>query len=132
MEIFFFLLVFLVAWLAFGALVAAGVGLVLGVIVAYFTRQVRESRRELVRAARWFPFKCLMWIAMVFVSYHAVNVTIRHVASLRGDSWTCELPNGYALAMIDWTDAGWVYDPRIRGFGVIEGLGDQEGSVSGV
>jgi hypothetical protein len=132
MDIVFFLLLFFAAWIALGTLVAAGVALVLGRTTAFLTRHVREDRREVIRAARWLPFKCLLWIAVVFVSYWAVNIGVRHNTSLRGDTLTCQLPNGYAVAMIDWTDEGWLYDSRIRGFGVIEGLGDQQGSISGV
>jgi hypothetical protein len=132
MERFLFFLAFLVAWIAFGAVVAAGAGLVIGSFAAFFTRHVSEGRQEVIRAARWFPFKCLMWLVIVFLFYRVVNVAVRHNTSIRGDAWTCQLPNGYALSMIDWTDAGWVYDARIQGFGVIESIGDQEGSVSGV
>ncbi len=129
MEIAFFFLVFLLAWIAFGALIAAGAGLVLGWIAEFFTRNVKDGRREAIRAIRWSPLKCFIWVAIVFMFYSVINVALRHNISLRGDAWTCQFPNGYGILMIDSTDSGFIYDTRIQGFGHYDGIGDQEGTV---
>jgi hypothetical protein len=131
MEIFLFLLFFLVVDLALCAVLAIVAGFVLGWVAEFFIRHATEGRREAIRAVRWLPFKCLMSVAIVFISYQVVNVAVRHNTSLRGDVWTCRFPNGYGILMIDSTYEGFVYDTKIRGLR-IEGIEDQEGTVGGV
>jgi hypothetical protein len=77
-----------------------------------------------------FPFLCLGWGGAVFVFQWIVNETVFHRDPGIGDAWTCPLPNGYALLMIDVPDQGWVYNPKTQAIG--EGVGEQEDAVSGV
>ena len=60
------------------------------------------------------PFACLGWVGGVFIFYAVVNEMAFHRDPGIGDGWTCPLPNGYAIEMIDVTDRGFVYNPRTQ------------------
>jgi hypothetical protein len=49
-----------------------------------------------------------------FIAYAVINDLVFHRDPGLGDSWETPLPNGYALAMIDVTDEGTVYDPKTQ------------------
>jgi hypothetical protein len=96
-------------------LVGATIGsVVLPGIVSGFTNRPAEDCRRLIRTTRLFPFACLGWAAGVFVFYAAVEGIVFHQDPGIGDGWTCRLPNGYAIEMIDVTDQGFLYDPKTQ------------------
>ncbi len=80
----------------------------------YFTQGTVQRSRRLIWAIRLFPFACLGWAGGVFVFYAVVNEMAFHRDPGIGDGWTCPLPNGYAIEMIDVTDRGFVYNPRTQ------------------
>jgi hypothetical protein len=109
----------------------AGIGmLVLGGSTAYLTRGVAKGRRRAIMAAGLFPFACLGWGALIFLVQWVVNESVFQRDPGLGDTWTCPLPNGYALLMIDVTDEGWIYNPKTQGTN--GGVGEQEDAVAGV
>ncbi len=119
----------LVIWAVFGA-VLAGVGtLVLGGLTSFLTRGAEEGRRQAITSARVFPFACLGWAALMFIFQAFVNGALLHRDPGLGDSWNRPLPNGYAIAMIDVTDQGLVYNPKTqRG----NSISEKEDAVGGV
>ncbi len=104
----------LIFWGVVGLIGATIGSAILPRIASYFTQErVRRSRR-LIWAIRLFPFACLAWAGGVFIIYAVVNEMAFHRDPGIGDGWTCPLPNGYAIEMIDVTDRGFVYNPRTQ------------------
>lgn len=119
----------LILWAVVG-LVVAGIGAaVLGTLSALATRGVKRGRKLVIVAASVFPFLCFGWMGVVWGTQAFVNETYFHRDVGLGDTWTCPLPNGYAVLMIDTPDEGFVYNPKTqRGSAV----GEQEDAVAGV
>lgn len=104
----------LIIWAVVGVILA-GIGiLVLGRATDYFTRGVERGRRKAMIAAALFPVVCLGWAGTVFVFQWAVNEGLLDRDPGLGDSWTCPLPNGYQLLMIDVPDEGCIYNPKTQ------------------
>ena len=112
-----------------GAAIAANAALVFGLTTAYLTRGAQRSRKRLILVASLFPLVCFGWAAAVSAFQAVINETVFHRDAGLGDTWTCPLPNGYALLMIDTTDQGFVYNPRTQPGG---GVGEQEDAIAGV
>ncbi len=94
-------------------LIGASIGsLVLPRIASHFTRATGKNSRRVILVTRLFLFACLVWGGGTFVAYAIVNEAVFHRDPGIGDGWSCPLPNGYALEMIDVTDRGIVYNPR--------------------
>ena len=111
-----------------GLVLSAVGGLILGFAAAYLTRGAGRRRKRLIVGASLFPLACLGWLGTVFTFQAVVNENVRHRDPGLGDMWTCPLPNGDALMMIDTTDQGWVYNPKTQSGGVSE----QDDAISGV
>ena len=97
--------------------------------MGYLTRGAQHGRKSLILAASLFPLVCLGWAAAVFAFQAVINESILHRDAGLGDTWTCPLPNGYALLMIDTTDQGFVYNPKTQPEG---GVGEQKDAIAGV
>ncbi len=120
----------LIVWAVVGTVLASVAALVLGGITALLTKGAAAGRcRRTILAARIFPFVCLGWAAFLFVFQASVNGFLLHRDPGLGDSWSCPLPNGYAITMIDVTDQGWVYNPKTQNEGVVS---EQRDAVAGV
>lgn len=116
-------------WAVVGG-VLAGIGaLILGCAAAYLTRRVHLGRKKFILAATLFPIVCLGWAGTIFIFQASVNEIVFHRDAGLGDAWTCPLPNGYALLMIDTPDHGWVYNPKTQPKGVVAGQDDAIGGV---
>ena len=117
-------------------LVLAGAGTLLSVfLVRWLTRNANGkaeglARKRIVRNAGLFPFGCLLWAGFVFIFQGYINDEYLHRDVGLGDSWSCPLPNGYALLMVDVDDSGSVYNPKTQGeYGSV---GDRNDAVLGV
>lgn len=73
---------------------------------------------------------CLIWAGAVFAFQAFINEAVLHRDAGIGDTWTCPLPNGYALLMIDVSDQGAVYNPRTQT--ASDGVTDQDDALDGV
>ena len=71
-----------------------------------------------------FRSACLGWAGGVFVFYAVVNEVVFHRDPGIGDAWTCPLPNGYAIEMIDVTDRGSLYNPKTQDINSRDALSD--------
>jgi energy-coupling factor transporter transmembrane protein EcfT len=95
--------------------IAATVGaIVLGAINYFLTRQFWPKSKYAVIASVVFPYVCVGFAGVWFISYAVINSTVFHRDPGLGDSWETPLPNGYALMMIDTTDQGTVYNPKTQ------------------
>lgn len=118
----------LLIWGVVGLVLACVGALVLGTAATFLTRKATKDRSLTLFAAVAFPFACLGWAALLFAVQAFVNGAMHRDPGL-GDTWTCPLPNGYAILMIDVTDHGWIYNPKTQpGSGVSE----QDDAVDGV
>ena len=104
----------LIFWGVVGLIGATIGSAILPRIASYFTQGAVQRSRRLIWAIRLFPFACLVWAGGVFIFYAVVNEMAFHRDPGIGDGWTCPLPNGYAIEMIDVTDRGFVYNPRTQ------------------
>lgn len=104
----------LLIWAVIGFSFAAVGTVALGSTAAYVTRRAQFGRDRLIVAARVFPFACLGWAAVVFISQATVNETVFHRDPGIGDAWQGPLPNGYAILMVDMPDRGCVYNPKTQ------------------
>lgn len=105
----------LLVWTVVGAALASVASLLLGGAVGFLTRDaVSATRKRIIFAARLFPFACLAWAACIFLFQAAINTTLFHSDPGFGDSWNCQLPDGYALLMVDTPDEGVVYNPKTQ------------------
>ncbi len=95
-------------WAIVGGVLAALGAATLGGAAAILTRGVSTSGRQVIRAARLFPFACLGWLGLVFVFQAVVNEGFLHRDLGIGDTWHAPLPNGYQVMMIDVTNSGTV------------------------
>ena len=118
----------LLIWVVVGIVLACVGMLVMGVLATFLTRKATRDRSLAVLASLAFPFACLGWAVLLFVFQAFVNGAIHRDPGL-GDTWTCPLPNGYAIVMIDVTDYGWVYNPKTQPDG---GVTEQDDAVAGV
>jgi len=118
----------LLGWAIVGIFLAIVGSVILGLLTAFLTRGVDRGRKRVVVAAIAFPFACLMWAGLVFIFQALVNGATGRDPGL-GDGWNCPLPNGYAIAMIDVTDRGWVYNPKTQSDGSIM---ESQDAVAGV
>jgi hypothetical protein len=118
----------LLFWAVTGTILASVVALVFGSLTAILTRGSPRRRRAIVLSSA-FPFICLGWAGALFIFQAIVNEGVLHRDVGLGDTWSCPLPNGYAITMIDVTDQGWVYNPKTQSGG---GIGEQEDAVAGV
>lgn len=101
----------LIFWGVLGLIGATIGSAILRQIASDFTQgRVRSSPQ--LRAIRLFPFACIVWAAGVFISYAVINEVAFDRDAAIGDGWTCPLPNGYAIQMIDVSDHGSIYTPR--------------------
>lgn len=120
----------LLFWAIGGTIFSALAAIVFGGSAAVFTRGASEGRRPVIVAAALFPFACLIWGGVIFVFQALVNEELLHRDPGLGDAWSCPLPNGYRIMMIDVTDYGWVYNPKTQA--TPDGVGEQEDAVFGV
>jgi hypothetical protein len=112
-------------------LIGATVGSVtLPRVASHFTQGAGKDCRRLLLAMRLFPFACLAWASAVFVFYAVVNEIVFHRDPGIGDGWTCPLPNGYAIEMIDVTDRGFLYNPKTQDINL--GLHESRDAISDV
>ena len=118
----------LLVWAVVGTILASVGALVFGGVTDLLTSGAREGCRKTIFAACAFPFVCLGWAGLVFLFQAAVNGFLLQRDAGLGDWWQCPLPNGYAIAMIDVTDQGWVYNPKTQP----DDIHDQEDAVAGV
>jgi hypothetical protein len=95
-----------------GSVIAALIGCVLGIAAFLLTRHARSGRLRVLIAACILPFASLVWSGLAFGFQAAVNERVMHRDFGLGDAWTCPLPNGYSVLMIDSTDYGWVFNPQ--------------------
>lgn len=110
----------LLIWAVVGIILACIGALVVGAAATFLTRGATRDRSLTLLASFAFPFVCLGWAALLFVFQAFVNGAMHRDPGL-GDTWTCPLPNGYAILMIDDTDHGWIYNPKTQpGSGVSE------------
>jgi hypothetical protein len=114
----------LIFWGVVGLIGAAVGSTILPRIASHFTQGTGKNCRELIVAIRLFPFVCLGWAAGFFVFYAVVNEIVFHRDPGIGDGWTCPLPNGYAIEMIDVTDRGFLYNPKTQDINSIDALSD--------
>jgi hypothetical protein len=122
---------FVLLFLAIGGTIFSGLAaIVVGGTAAVFTRGATEGRRPVIVAAALFPFASLLWGGLIFIFQAVMNEELLHRDPGIGDEWSCPLPNGYRISMIDVTDYGWVYDPKTQV--TPDGVGEQEDAVSGV
>jgi hypothetical protein len=119
----------LLIWAVVGIVLAGTGALVLRCTAAYLTRGAQRGRKTLILATSLFPFACLGWAAAVFAFQAIINEAVPHRDAGLGDTWSCPLPNGYALLMIDTTDQGFVYNPKIQLDG---GVAEQEDAIAAV
>ena len=117
----------LLMWAVVGTVLACVGALIFGATTMFLTRKATKDRTLTLFASIAFPFGCVGWAALLFVVQALVNGTMHRDVGL-GDSWDCPLPNGYAITMIDFTDRGWVYNPKTQS----GGLSDQDDAVSDV
>ena len=104
----------LIFWGVVGLFAAFLGAAVLRRLVRHIARGGDQDSGRLLRAATIFPFACLAWAGAVFVLYAVVNESVFNRDPGIGDSWTCPLPNGYAIEMVDVTDRGWLYNPKTQ------------------
>jgi len=100
-----------VFWALFGAVVATIGSVILRAIAKRLTRNAAGNSSRLLWTAVLLPYFCLAWAAAVFAGQWMVNERFFHRDPGIGDLWTCPLPNGYAMEMIDVPDEAWVYKP---------------------
>ncbi|MGC2638447.1 MAG: hypothetical protein WA294_14780 [Acidobacteriaceae bacterium] len=95
--------------------IAALVGaVVLGSVIGRLVSRSNPRREMAVSVGRLFPFACVAYAGLWFISYALINYQCFHRDPGLGDSWESPLPNGYALLMIDVTDEGTVYNPNTQ------------------
>lgn len=104
----------LIFWGMVGLMGASIGSAILPGIASHFTFGRARGSRRLIWALRLFPFACLFWAGGAFMFYAVVNEFVFHRDPGIGDGWTCPLPNGYALEMIDVTDRGFIYNPKTQ------------------
>jgi hypothetical protein len=121
--------VFLI-WAAVGLVLATAAAIILSTATALLTRGVPRGRLESVLAAFALPFACLAWAGLIFIFQAIVNEAALDRDVGLGDTWHCPLPNGYHLLMIDVTDHGVVYDPKLQK--TPGAVADSDGAVSDV
>ena len=109
------------------SVLAAGCSLVFGLATRWYLRGTVAGRTRLVVLAAVFPFLCVAYAGAWFVAYAFINDTVFHHDPMLGDGWYTNIPNGYAIDMIDVTDQGTVHPTS----GPDNGLNNPEG-VSGV
>jgi hypothetical protein len=109
MGIFFVLIIYAVV---------GGVAVVIGGSALYITAWLllknSTERSIFARRAAFFPLKCALWAALIFVVQAVVNVTLLHRDVGLGDGFHIPLPDNYAISYIDVTDYGFVYNPRTQ------------------
>jgi hypothetical protein len=120
----------LLFWAVIGTVLATLGGLVLAGATAFVTRHVQRGRKRVIVAAALFPTACLVWAGTVFVFQAAINEMVLQRDPGLGDEWTCPLPNGYALLMIDVTDHGTVFNPKTQP--IDGGIAEQDDAIGGV
>ena len=118
----------LLIWAVVGVILACVGALVMGAAATFLTRKATKDRSLTLLGSIAFPFACLGWAALLFVFQAFVNGAMHRDPGL-GDTWTCPLPNGYAILMIDTTDHGWIYNPKTQSDG---GVSEQNDAVDGV
>src|SRR5579864_2883925 len=104
----------LLFWVIVGGILSVTGSAVLWKAAESFTRGGVNGRRRAILAAGAFPFVCFGWAVLIFIFQAIVNEGWLHRDVGIGDTWTCPLPNGYALLMIDDTDHGIVYNPKTQ------------------
>jgi hypothetical protein len=104
----------LIFWGVVGLIGATIGSVILPGLASHFTQGRVQRSRRLIWVVRLFPYACLGWAGAVFVFYAIVNESVFHRDPGIGDGWTCPLPNGYAIGMIDVTDRGFVYNPKTQ------------------
>jgi hypothetical protein len=128
------ILLVLIFWGVIGSGAAIGGGLLLrgltnALTCAYSSPGIEPECKETIRFASCLPLYCLIWVAAVFIFQAVINNTLfQHDIGI-GDSWSCPLPNGYAILMIDVTDQGTVFNPKTQGDSSVS---DQSDAISGV
>ena len=120
----------LIFWGVVGLIGATIGSVILRRIASNFTQGRGKDPRRLLFAIRLFPFACLGWAAGVFIVYAVVNEIVFHRDPGIGDGWTCPLPNGYAIAMTDVTDRGFLYNPKTQD--INQGLHESRDALSDV
>jgi len=121
----------LLIWSLVGAILAGIGALVFGGAATFFTRGAEQGRRRrVILAVALFPFACLIWAGAVFVFQAVINEAVLHRDAGIGDTWTCPLPDGYALLMVDVSDQGVVYNPKTQT--ASNGVTDQDDALDGV
>jgi hypothetical protein len=119
----------LLFWVVLGGILSVGGAAVLRKAAESLTHGVVNGRRRAILTASAFPFVCFGWAVLIFIFQAVVNEGWLHRDVGIGDTWTCPLPNRYALLMIDVTDEGIVYNPKTQPG---EGVGEEEDAVFGV
>lgn len=101
----------LLFWAVAGT-VAAGLGsAVLGIATSILAR----GRTRLILLASLLPFASLFWAGAVFVFQACVNAAFLSRDCGIGETFSCPLPNGYQLHMIDVPDWAGIYPPTPSG-----------------
>jgi energy-coupling factor transporter transmembrane protein EcfT len=100
-------------------ILAIGTSAVLAAMAKSYLRDIPKKKKPIFYAAA-FPFACVLFAGIWFVSYAVMNVMIFHHDPMLGDGWFTDIGNGYAIEMIDVTDHGIVY-PRLGGDNDING-----------
>jgi hypothetical protein len=118
----------LIIWAVAGVALACLASLVMGTAATFMTRKATRDRTVVLLASVAFPFACLGWAILLFIFQALVNGSMHRDPGL-GDTWSCPLPDGYAITMIDSTDHGWIYNPKTQVEGAIS---EQEDAVAGV
>jgi len=83
-------------------------------ITAWLLLKNSTERSTFARRAAFFPLKCALWAALIFVVQAVVNVTLLNRDAGLGDSFNIPLPDHYAICYIDETEYGLLYNPRTQ------------------
>jgi hypothetical protein len=122
------IVIVLLFWAFAGCIGAAVAAVALSGFTGFLTRGC-GGRGKIITQSVTYPFLSLCWVVLIFVVYAIVNVGFLDRDPGLGDSWECPLPNGYRLLMIDVTDHGTVYNPKMQTLG---GVSSREDAVFGV
>jgi hypothetical protein len=89
-----------------------------------YLNTVPLRQAKAARQAAFFPFACMVFAGIWFVSYAAISEAVFHRDPMIGDSWFTNIGNGYAIGMIDIMDQGVLYpsDGGMNGPGAIDGV----------
>jgi hypothetical protein len=103
----------LIVYAIFGGVAVVGGGVAFATAARLLLKDSPE-RSIFARRAAFFPLKCALWAALIFVVQAVVNVTLLHRDAGLGDGFHIPLPDHYAITYIDVTDYGFVYNPRTQ------------------